>query len=162
MTIETVIPSGAEQARRLEAVYAQLVQRLSTPAAIQAWQAAESGKEWSVTEVLGHMVEMIPYWLASCQVIVTASTPPSFGRTGDDPERLAAVKRGANTSPQTLLKLLQHEVQQAATTIRAMSDAQRSKTGIHLLRGEMSIAEIVEVLVVAHAESHLVQIQTAL
>ncbi|MEZ4870617.1 MAG: alpha/beta hydrolase fold domain-containing protein [Caldilineaceae bacterium] len=153
---------GAEQARRLEAVYAQLVQLLAAPAGAQSAVDAPADTEWSATEVLGHMVEMIPYWLDVCQTILKADSPPTFGRSLEAPERLAGVELGANGSSQTLLPLLHHEIEQAAATISNLSDTARAKTGLHATRGTMTVAEIVEMLIVTHAESHLAQIQTIL
>ena len=154
--------TGDNQARRLEEVYEQLVQALGAPINAPSLQATDSGAHWSVTEVLGHLVEMIPYWLHSCQTIIAASTPPTFGRALDAPERLAGVESAAGTSPQMLLNRLQHEVQSAAAAIRQMSEEERSKRGVHLLRGEMTVAEIVESLIVAHAEAHLAQVRATL
>jgi hypothetical protein len=102
---------------------------------------------------------MIPYWLNDCQTIIAASAPPTFGRALDAPERLAGVEQGANTSLQTLLNLLQREVQGAAAAIRQMGALERGKKGVHLLRGEMTVAEIVETMIVAHAETHLAQVR---
>lgn len=161
MSDTPILPTGEAQARRLEAVYEQLVQSLHTPDVAQKL-AAQSGTEWSVTEVLGHMVEMIPYWLAACQTILTADTPPHFGRSLDAPERLAGVERGAHTSIQALLALLKPEVQKAAVMLRALTAAQRNKQGIHPTRGAMTVGEIIEGLILTHAEGHLVQIQAML
>ena len=69
------------------------------------------------------------------------------------------MERGANTSLPEMLALLQHEIQQGAATIRAMSDADRGKQGINPARGTLTVAGIVEMLIVSHAEGHLAQIQ---
>ena len=162
MNPETSTPSSEEQARRLEAVYEQLVQLLDQSTGAPSSKAAGADAEWSAAEVLGHLVEMIPYWLTSCQTILAASTPPTFGRALDAPERLAGVEQGASTSLQSLLNELQREVEDAAAAIRRMSPVERSKTGVHLVRGEMSVAEIVEAMIVAHAEGHLAQVRATL
>jgi hypothetical protein len=57
---------------------------------------------------------------------------------------------------------LEAEIQAAARTLRQLTPAQRRKTGIHVKRGEMTVDEILEQLIVAHAEDHLVQVRTAL
>ena len=43
-----------------------------------------------------------------------------------------------------------------------MSEVERSKTGIHLRQGKMTVADVVEQLIVGHAEAHVVQVQDAL
>ena len=159
MSATPPISSSEEQARRLEAVYEQLVTSLHSPVSAQKLADTKSDTEWSVSEVLGHMVEMIPYWLVACRTIIDADAPPTFGRSLDAPERLAGVERGASTSLPEMLALLQQEVQQGAAAIRAMSDAERVKQGINPARGTLTVAGIVEMLIVSHAEGHLAQIQ---
>jgi hypothetical protein len=43
-----------------------------------------------------------------------------------------------------------------------MSAADRGKKGIHIRRGEMTVADVVEVFIVSHAEDHLEQVRAAL
>jgi len=114
-------------------------------------------------QVLGHMVEMIPYWLGHCRTLIAATAePPVFGRGIDAPERLAGIERGSSGDPKELLGLLNDEVKAAARAIREMSAAERSKKGIHTKLGELTVADSVERLIVAHAEEHLEQIRSAL
>jgi uncharacterized damage-inducible protein DinB len=151
------------QARRLESVSEQLAALLRQPEVAQRLRAAPGESEWSAMQTVGHMVEMIPYWLSHCRTLIAATgEPPRFGRTLDAPERLAGVERGAMGTPDDLLRQLNDEVQAAAKAIRQMSAAERGKKGLHLRRGEMSVADVVEVFVVAHAEEHLAQVQAAL
>jgi uncharacterized damage-inducible protein DinB len=149
-------------ARRLESVYAQLMTLLHRPGMAQRLRTAPGNDEWSALQVLGHMVEMIPYWLGHCRILIAAPEPPHFGRTLDAPERLAAVEPGALKQPEALVSLLEAEIQAAARTLRQLTPAERHKTGIHVRRGEMTVAEIIEQFIVAHAEDHLVQVRTAL
>lgn len=152
---------GEEQVRRLENVYQQIAALLRQPdVASRLRNGGEN--EWSAMQIIGHMVEMIPYWLSHCRVLSTAAEPPLFGRTPDAPERLAAVEYGATGDPDELLDHLNKEVQAAAHAIRAMSPAERSKKGVHVRRGEVTVADVVELFIVAHAEEHLAQIQEAL
>jgi hypothetical protein len=114
-------------------------------------------------QALGHMTEMIPYWLNHCRgLIASTGEPPTFGRTAGSPERLAGVAHGATAEPDELLGKLQDEVRSAASTIRKQSMAERGKRGIHAGRGEVTVAEVIESFIVGHAEEHLTQVQTAL
>jgi uncharacterized damage-inducible protein DinB len=163
MTATTEEHPGKAQARRLERTYEQLTQVLRQPATAQRLRASPGENEWSVMQTLGHMVEMIPYWLGHCQTLMTASDePPRFGRTLDSPERLAGIERGAVGDVDELLRALSAEVQTAADAIRRMSAAERDRTGIHPRHGAMTVAEVVETYIVAHAEEHLAQIEAAL
>jgi predicted enzyme related to lactoylglutathione lyase/uncharacterized damage-inducible protein DinB len=153
---------GEAQARRLEHVYEQIAALLNQPDVAQRLRAARGEDEWSVMQVMGHLVEMIPYWLGHCQVLIAAGEVLVFGRGPDAPERLAGVEQGGAGEPERLLKLLEEEVQTAARTIREMSSAERHQKGINMRQGEMTVADIVERLIVAHAEDHLAQIKTTL
>lgn len=163
MTAGTEESSAEAQARRLESVYEQLAALLRQPQVAQRLRAAPGENEWSAMQTVGHMAEMIPYWLDHCRTLIAASgEPPRFGRTLDSPERLAGVERGAAGTPDEFLRLLDEEVRAAAQAIRQMSAAERAKTGLHLRRGQMTVADVVEVFIVAHAEEHLEQMRAAL
>ena len=149
-------------ARRLESVYAQLMTLLQRPDVARRLRTAPGLDEWSALQVLGHMAEMIPYWLGHCRTLIAAHEPPHFGRTLDAPERLAAVEPDTLKQPEALVSLLEAEIKAAARTLRQLTPAERRKTGIHVKRGEMTVDEILEQLIVAHAEDHLVQVRTAL
>lgn len=153
---------GETQARRLENVSAQLAALLSQPEVARRLRTAPGENEWSAMQVLGHVVEMIPYWMSHCRALIAATEPPRFGRTPDAPERLAGVEQGAGAEPGELLRLLQKEIQAAARTIRQMSTAERGKKGVHIKRGEVTVADIVELFIVAHAEEHVAQVRAAL
>lgn len=162
MSASTEASLSEAQARRLEAVHEQLMTLLTQPEVAQRLRLAPGDSDWSASQILGHMIEMIPYWLGHCRGLIAATEPPNFGRALDAPERLAGVNRGAIGNADELLRLLNDEVQAAVKTIRQMSMVERSKKGIHIRRGEMTVADIVELFIVAHAEDHLVQVQAVL
>jgi len=75
---------------------------------------------------------------------------------------LAGVAHGASADPNALLHQLHEEVLAAASAIRQLSLAERGKRGISGERGEMTVAQVIELFIVDHAEEHLAQVQTAL
>jgi len=156
------LPTSETHAQRLEQVGAQLTTLLQRPDVAHRLRSAKSGDDWSALQTLGHTIELIPYWLHHCQTLITAAEPPQFGRTLDAPERLAGVERGATGNIEELLHALQTEIQNAARTIRNMSEADRAKRGFHNRRGEMTVGQVVDAFIVGHAEEHLAQIQTTL
>lgn len=163
MTPDIGTNSSETQARRLERVYHQLSTLLHHPDVVQRLRTAPGDHEWSALQVIGHMVEMIPYWLHHCHLLIAATLePPQFGRTLDAPERLAGVEWAATREANELLSQLKQVVEAAAKDIRHMSEVERSKTGIHLRQGKMTVADVVEQLIVGHAEAHVVQVQDAL
>jgi len=154
---------GERQAERLERVYEHVARLLREPGVAPRLRASPGKDEWSAMQTLGHMTEMIPYWLAHCRTLVAATgAPPTFGRTAGSPERLAGVAHGAAAEPEALLRQLEGEVRAAAATIRALSPAEREKRGISHGRGELTVAQVIESFIVAHAEEHLAQVEAAL
>lgn len=159
------IPSGSgeAQAERLERVYEEVAKLLQEPGVVPRLRMPPSRSEWSAMQTLGHMTEMIPYWLSHCRTLIAAAgTPPAFGRTLGSAERLAGVAHGSSADPDALLRQLQEAVRAAAREIRQLSTTERGKRGISSERGEMTVAQVIESLIVDHAEEHLAQVQSAL
>lgn len=163
MTTHTAENPGEMQAKRLERVYEEVAKLLREPKVVSRLGTAPGENEWSAMQTLGHMTEMIPYWLNHCRVLIAATgEPPPFGRTHGSPERLAGVAHGAAAQPDVLLAQLRDEVRAAAGTIRKLSMAERSKRGIYTGKGETTVADVLESFIVSHAEEHLAQVQAAL
>jgi uncharacterized damage-inducible protein DinB len=155
--------SGDAQANRLERVYEEVAKLLREPGFASRLRTPPHENEWSAMQTLGHMTEMIPYWLQHCRTLIgVTGTPPTFGRTAGSPERLAGVARGASADSDALLLQLHKEVREAASMIRQLSAAERMKRGMSTERGEMTVAQVIESFVVDHAEEHLAQVQSLL
>ena len=163
VTTHTAENPGEAQAKRLEHVYEEVAKLLRDPKVASRLRTGPGEDEWSAMQTLGHMTEMIPYWLHHCRVLIAATgAPPTFGRTPGSPERLAGVAHGAAAQPDVLLSQLQKEVRAAAGMIRKLSIAERSKRGLNPERGEVTVADVLESFIVSHAEGHLAQAQAAL
>lgn len=162
MPTDSDTQSSAAQARRLEQVYEQLSALLQRPDVAARLRTAPGEQAWSALEIVGHTVEMIPHWLGTCHMMIAAAEPPQFGRTPDAPERLAGVALGSTRNVSELLSELKQVVDTAAPEIAGMSEAERAKTGVHSSQGALTVAELIERLVVGHAEAHLAQVQAAL
>jgi len=162
-TDATTSSSGEAQAKRLEHVYDEVAKLLREPGVASRLRTSPGRNEWSAMQALGHMTEMIPYWLNHCRTLIAASgTPPTFGRTAGSPERLAGVAHGAGADPDALLRQLGEEVRAAAGVIRQFSASERGKRGLSTERGEVTVAQTIESFIVEHAEEHLAQMQMAL
>jgi len=161
--LENDTSSAEAQAQRLEHVYAQLAALVRQPDVMRRLGTPTSENEWSAMHILGHMIEMIPYWLTNCRVLIAATAaPPQFGRTLEAPERLEGVERGATGNPDQIMQQLREEVHAAMRVIRGMSPAERDKQGVHIRRGEMTVVDIIEEFIVAHTEGHLAQVRATL
>ena len=155
--------SGDAQANRLERVYDEVTKLLREPGVASRLRTPPHENEWSAMQTLGHMTEMIPYWLMHCRTLIAGTgTPPTFGRTAGSPERLAGVAHGASADPDVLLLQLHEKVRAAASVIRQLAPAERAKRGISTERGEMTVAQVIESFIVDHAEEHLAQVQRLL
>ena len=156
---------GEAQAKRLERVYEHVARLLRDPGVSGRLRAAPGTDEWSAMQALGHMREMIPYWLNHCRVLIRAAAdrePPTFGRTPGSSERMDGVAHGAAAEPDALLRELEAEVRAAASAIRQLSMPERGKRGVYPGRGEMTVADVVESFIVSHAEEHMAQVQATL
>src|SRR5262245_43431973 len=115
---------GEAQAKRLERVYEEVAKLLQDPGVAPRLRTPPGRSEWSAMQALGHMAEMIPYWLNHCRTLIAAAgTPPAFGRTPGSPERLAGVAHGASTEPDALLHQPHEAVRAAASEIRQLTTA---------------------------------------
>src|SRR5262245_63258767 len=103
------------QASRLERVYDEVARVLRDAAVASRLRTAPGQDEWSAMQTLGHVTEMIPYWLDHCRVLMAATgAPPRFGRKPGSPERLAGVAHGASCERGALLSQLEKGVGSAA------------------------------------------------
>ncbi|HZQ05545.1 MAG TPA: DinB family protein [Anaerolineae bacterium] len=158
-------PTSAEaQARRLETSIAEISALVQQPENAQRLRTAPSENEWNVLQLLGHISEMIPYWLHEIRIIIENSSAelPRIGRSADDPERLAGVEHGAKGNPDQLLAEVQEEGREGAAAIRAFTPEERAKKGLSARWGEITVSDMLERFIVAHAEEHVRQMRQAL
>ncbi len=154
---------------RLERATAELVALGPPVAAGEPWALADvygPGPEssWGPREVLAHVAEMLPFWLGEIERIVDAGVgpdggePPAFGRLEDDPIRVQVIGRDRAFPGRELLGRIDVEGRRVARRLRAL-DPQASLLGRHPTRGDLSIADLAERLIVAHAEGHVTQLR---
>lgn len=156
--------AGAEtQRRRLEAVGEDLTSLFRRPEISSRLRLNPGPDDWSAMQILGHVVEMIPYWMQHCEMLIAADgSPPRFGRSADSPERLAGVEAGNTGNADDLLAQLHDEIITAGRRISDLTPAELAKTGIHVRMGVMTVGDIVDRFIVTHAEEHLGQIRAAI
>ena len=163
MAADIDLNSAQTQAQRLERVVAQLDNMLRQPEEAERLRTHPGKDEWSVMQILGHLAESVPYWLDNCRNLIAATgEPPVIGRGLVAPERLVGVELGATGELDELLPRVESEIRAAAQAIRRMSPAERSKTGLHIRDGELTVAQVIERFIITHVEGHLAQIQAAL
>jgi hypothetical protein len=157
-------------ARRLEQATSDIVAMGPAVAAGEPWPLTDvygPGPEssWGPREVLAHVAEMLPFWLGEIERIVDAGVvadggnePPAFGRLEDDPIRVQVIGRDRAFPARELLARIDVEGRRVAARLRAL-EPEAGLLGRHPTRGDLSIADLSERLIVAHAEGHVTQLR---
>jgi len=115
---------------------------------------------WSAAEILAHLVEMLPYWADQARAVAArAQDGEPFGRTHDDPQRIAAVRDHARDDLQELAIGVCTSLDGSVATLRAIPHGDWQRSGRHARRGEMSVTQIVEQFLSEHAEEHAQQLR---
>jgi hypothetical protein len=166
-----------ELADRLDSAAAAIVALAPAIAAREPWPLTDTygpGPEstWGPREVLAHVAEMLPYWMGEIERIVdelvdaegaaAGTAPPSFGRLEDDPVRVQLIGRDRAFPGRELIGRIEVEAGRIARRLRALGDADAGYLGRHPTRGDLSVAEIAERLMVDHLEGHVTQLRDVL
>jgi len=150
---------GPEAATRLhKAVAALLAEVERLPDDLVLWKPADD--VWSVLEILSHVREFVPYWTA--QTLQVARRPDQlWGRDHRDPDRLAAIVRGAAQPLADIVAEIRQTAVASADGLRGLTDADLASEAVSRNpRWERQPASfIVDHLLVAHVEKHLGQIR---
>jgi uncharacterized damage-inducible protein DinB len=153
---------GEERARRLEETVRRLLRRVERLGADDLYREPGPG-EWSAMQVMAHMAEAMPYWARQARLV--ASRPDHgqpFGRTAEDPDRIAAVEQHAHDALEEMLARLRSGLAQAVATLRAIPLEGWTRVGRHAHRGEMTVEQLVARFLVSHMEEHAQQVEAAL
>jgi ribosomal protein S18 acetylase RimI-like enzyme len=124
---------------------------------------AATGERWDAGQVWAHLAEFVSFWLAQAADVVSRAgrgepQPIAFGRTKDDPERIAVIERDRNDDPRALMGRVASDLDAVIATFDRWSVAQRAARGLHSRLGEMSAERIIERFVVEHLEEHAAQL----
>lgn len=153
---------GEQRARRIESLVEQLLERVGGDPAEQ-WYAAPTADDWTVMQSLAHVAELLPYWTRQAQDVAARSEHDQpFGRTHDDPARIAAVEAHAHDRPEHVTPRIRAALVETAVALRAIPAPGWARTGRHARRGEMSVEQIVDQFLIEHMEEHLAQVDTIL
>jgi hypothetical protein len=102
------------------------------------------------------MTEMMPYW-GHAFAAVAAEPGRPVGRELDDPDRVGAVASANGVPRAEALTRLRHAAHEAATAISRIDEQGWQASGIHPVRGPISVGEGVRTLIIEHAEGHVRQ-----
>jgi hypothetical protein len=151
----------AELAARIN----ELIQ--ATTALARPWSDAELRRDpadgWSGTRILAHVAEVLPYWARqAARVAGREERAAPFGRTHEDPDRIAAVERHAGDTKEELLAAIAEGEREAWLSLHSIPGDRWERTGTHARRGEMSVTQIVQQFLLDHLEEHRAQLAAIL
>jgi hypothetical protein len=158
-----------EQAARLEAAAGAILNFQSRVEARAPWPMAElygteAEASWGPPELLAHVEEMLPFWLGEAERILDgpAGAPVPFGRVASDAVRIGVIGRDRTIPARELFDRLEADASRVARRMRALSDADAAKVGVHPRLGEVSVAGLFERFVTSHLEGHVDQLREIL
>jgi hypothetical protein len=121
-----------------------------------------TGERWTGAQVLAHVVELLPYWLGEAERMREHADVDPVGRTKKDVKRLDAVAAGRDRAVDDVLGDAFAALDEARATLRTLTPADLECTARHIVRGPMTVGELVETFVVEHLEEHVSQVLQAL
>jgi len=145
-------------AGRLDDIERRLAERASRPAPEGLTDPdAGSDERWEARQVWGHLAEFVGYWQEQIESVIAAydGEPVPFGRTKQDPARIAAVEMGRQTPVAELVGRAQESLAEARRYLAGLGSAEWNAVGRHPTVGDMDVEAMVERFIVAHLEEHL-------
>ena len=110
-------------------------------------------------EILAHIDEMLPYWLGEIERVLAGPTEPvPFGRNPNDLIRLMTIDRDRTLPVGELYVRLDAGLDRVVRRLLDLDDRQCARRGLHGGRGEMTVQQIVEVMLAWHIEEHCEQL----
>jgi hypothetical protein len=120
-------------------------------------------REWVGREVLAHVDEMLPYWLGEIERVIAGPVEPvPFGRPPTDLVRTLTVDRDRTLPMPELYARLDNSLERVLRRLLELDERQVARRGFHKQRGEMTVKQIVEVMLAEHIEEHCRQIAITL
>ena len=120
-----------------------------------------TGERWNAGQVWGHLTEAYHYWLTQTRMILAAqsSRPVPCGRSGDDPERMAAIEAGGRESSlEPLASRLESDIVEVRALLVDLPPEAWSLQVEHQGLGTMDLASLVDHFFVLHLEEHADQL----
>jgi uncharacterized damage-inducible protein DinB len=126
----------------------------------EAWTRKPAEGEWSVAEIVGHVIELEPHWAAMAAELV-ARPGTEIARELDDPGRLAGPTSGPGFNPKEARTRIAQAGEAAAEILRRVPDSAWAVAGTS--HGEkVTVGELVQAHIVDHVRQHLDQVTSAL
>ena len=121
-------------------------------------------REWVGREMLAHVDEMLPYWLGRDRARPRRRRSSQF-RSGEPPTdlvRILTVDRDRTLPVSELYARLDNSLERVVRRLLELDERQVARRGLHKERGEMTVKQIVDVMLAGHIEEHCRQMVAAL
>ena len=132
------------------------------PWPLSAAYGEEPEADWGPKELLAHVAEMVPYWMAQIESVLAAdpaSEPVPFGRVATDEARIARIGADREQATSALLTKIDASVAAATARLRSLDASQRSRRGVHPRRGELPVEAMVAPFLADHLADHVAQLR---
>jgi hypothetical protein len=106
---------------------------------------------------------MLVFWLDEMErVAAGVGVPVPMGRMPDDPGRQQAIESDRTLPTRDLMTRIRTAIGRYVDRLPRFTDEEWTKRGLHPRRGEMTVREMLEVLVLDHIDDHVKQVAQAL
>ncbi len=120
-------------------------------------------REWVGREVLAHIDEMLPYWLGEIERVLAGQVEPvRFGRVQTDLVRILTIDRDRTLPIPELYARLDNSLERVVRRLLELDERQVARRGLNPQRREMTVGQIVDVMLSTHIEEHGRQLSAAL
>jgi hypothetical protein len=146
--------------RRLDAAYERIKSTPSTGPGVYGAPDPKTGERWNAGNVLGHVAEMLPFWVDQMNGVLAGKSEIGRGEEGYA-RRKEGIEAGTVLSEADLRKRLDAGVAAARELLDGMpSEVLERRITYRSLAGdrEDAVAAVLDDLIVSHLEAHASQL----
>ena len=129
----------------------------------ETW-GTEPEAQWGPPEILGHVNEMLPYWVGELEDVLAGApaTAIPFGRIASDASRLARIDADRQRPIGDLLDEIANGVERVGAFADRLSPDDAQRLGLHSSRGEITVRDSIDRFLAGHLEEHVAQLRSIL
>ncbi len=129
----------------------------------ETW-GTEPEADWGPPELLGHVDEMLPYWVDELERVLAGERAAAvpFGRIASDASRLARIDADRHRPIGDLLDDIAGGIERAGAFADRLSSGDAQRLGLHPSRGEITVGDSIERFLTGHLEDHVEQLRSIL
>lgn len=129
----------------------------------ETW-GTEPEADWGPPELLGHVNEMLPYWVDELDDVLAGDPAAAvpFGRIASDASRLARIDTDRHRPVGDLLGDITSGIERASAFADRLTPDDALRLGLHPSRGEITVRDSIDRFLTAHLEDHVEQLRSIL